>query len=610
MAAFYGFRAAPFVGWLNDDACYILHALGLAKGTYWNLSSPQPTIDQFWPGYPIFLTPLVALLKPHWELLRLSSLALLCCAGFFFSELTKNYFSFFARLLLLAVFVFHPLTIKTAGQVISEPLFTALVLAYFLLLDRELAFPDLKKKFALIFLLAWIVLTRPTGIPLFLSTLIIFLKSPRWKEALYITLGALPLCLAYPLWVAANTHQAVAYVSLWQDTAHIFLSHFFDHAQRIFYFFFCHTLLGVQWPHRGVYLLLSDMVILISVFFCGLGFLGARKRYPQKWRILCAMASFIVGYIAIHLFYLSIDERYFWPLLPFLAIFFLVGIKEGFSALRMPSTLYLPLGLLWCLVLFKPDALLLHAALLPSPPAVKVPEHTLSWIRNHIPAGTLCIGRQPLLYVLTGVRGEYTLDTYDREEFLFKTLDGKYAYVILFANSINMPLPTYPGQGGLNLLSQNAGYMTYWRERYIPIYQNTVERTQILKVAPDEAFQKAYRLYLDASSELSAGHGQEAKEALDQSLALYPKLAASWMAYGILNYVQADYKSAEVKLTRALAINPDNILANEYMARVLMLQRHNLEAKGCYKKAIALIEYSGSYSELLPMLRQELSKLD
>src|ERR1700690_3612021 len=56
-----------YVGKYNDDAGYILAAQGLLHGiyhTHWALT-PGP-IKRFWPGYPLFLSPFVGALAPHW----------------------------------------------------------------------------------------------------------------------------------------------------------------------------------------------------------------------------------------------------------------------------------------------------------------------------------------------------------------------------------------------------------------------------------------------------------------------------------------------------------------------------------------------------------------
>jgi predicted Zn-dependent protease len=81
------------------------------------------------------------------------------------------------------------------------------------------------------------------------------------------------------------------------------------------------------------------------------------------------------------------------------------------------------------------------------------------------------------------------------------------------------------------------------------------------------------------------GSSEEAEKYYKQGLALEPKDVDLLRDYAIFLYRRNQIKNAEAKLRIAWELNPDDPLANHYLGRVLMDQKHPKEAIKAFLKS-------------------------
>ena len=128
-----------YVGQVGDDAIYIAGAKSILHGSYSAFYSPgHPPLTIYPPGYSLILAPFVKMEDPHWELLKLVSIALTLLNGALFWLLLRTWGKSEFRLLALGLFLFNPVTVHCSIRVMSDPFFTTMVLVSFLLLEKVL----------------------------------------------------------------------------------------------------------------------------------------------------------------------------------------------------------------------------------------------------------------------------------------------------------------------------------------------------------------------------------------------------------------------------------------------------------------------------------------
>lgn len=602
-------RAAPYVGAYSDDAAYIANALALLHGHFSDPSALYAGIhNQYWPGYSLALAPWVALVKPHWSLLRIPSIGAMLLAGLLLTAIARRYVRGWPLIVICAAFFLHPLTLNLAPAVLSEPLFTACVLFFFIGLDRQLKAPTLVRLVGLAVLLGATVLVRPTGVALYGGVVAAYVALRRYREGLTLTAVSLAVWGFFPLCQTLVMHQPPVYVGLWRTSWTFFAGHVGHHLARIFVLLFGHAILGARLPHTPTATPWACLGAALAALICAWGIRDAWRRVPEQRGLTCAMAGFVLAYVLLHGLYLSIDTRYFLPVLPCTLFFFALGGIALSSHLTPLATRCA--GILWLVALFWPDGRLLAGAWHGERPLeARLPGQTLQWIRSHVPTDAAVLGRQPFLYLYTGLRGIDVIPASNSSDFTYALLQRHIAYAVFTPGGVNMPLRAYPRQSSAWALVMTRHYILERPRVFHQVYANPDEQTLVFKVQPDPSFMRAYANYLDGTDALRAGQWRDAKAKLEASLHDDPSLSDAWTAYGLWHYERGDYAAAAVDFQRALALDPEDILANLHAARVERLRHADRAAAASYQRAIDTIEASGDYADLLPQIHAEQNAL-
>ncbi len=143
------------------------------------------------PGFGFFLVPFVALLAPHWSLLHLVSMLVMACGAVSVAMLARHFTSDSLAVGLAAAFMFNPASFEWAPTVLSDVLYSVLVLA--VLWGASAAPRDRPRPWLLLgFACGYAVLVRSTGVALALALLIELASARAWR-AFVPTLVALAL---------------------------------------------------------------------------------------------------------------------------------------------------------------------------------------------------------------------------------------------------------------------------------------------------------------------------------------------------------------------------------------------------------------------------------
>ena len=100
----------------------------------------------------------------------------------------------------------------------------------------------------------------------------------------------------------------------------------------------------------------------------------------------------------------------------------------------------------------------------------------------------------------------------------------------------------------------------------------------------------------------------EAAIKLQTSLRLDGGLSSTWTALGLIDYVRKDYGAAEQKFKRALAVEPDNVLASLHLARIYRFKHRPALAQHYYAETQRNIDASGEYEEMRGVALQEAAR--
>ena len=174
------------------------------------------------------------------------------------------------------------------------------------------------------------------------------------------------------------------------------------------------------------------------MYLCYRGYQAALKRSAMEKPFITALGVFFLLYWGVHSLWLSIDSRYFFPILPFALFFLILGVQSTLGPLLKNQRIWVGLALIWA-GLFMGETALVGRILLDDL-GREMPRETFQWIHEHIPSNQMVLGIEPLLYLYTGRRGETGIMAVDSEDFRFQLLEKRISYVILLPFRANMPL--------------------------------------------------------------------------------------------------------------------------------------------------------------------------
>jgi hypothetical protein len=538
--ALYGVLLAQhYVGFLNDDVCYLLAARSLWQGRYVQSYLPEhPYLIHYLPGFPFFLAPFARLASPHWEWLKLLPWTLtLFCGALLWDCLGDSQPG--EKTWVLFLFLFNPTTVFSSGLLISEMWFLALVLWIAIRLDKVLARPESGwETWSLGVLSGWCVLTRPEGVALLLPFGLLAV-SPAHRPKLARIMGV--AALMWLGWAARN----IILTGRWSDHAEELPSSLtrpllLRQAWALTDTFLVQGAGGFVYGARGA-VGIALVGALVACAFAGL----LRLRSEGLRLHLKVLLGFGLGYLLIHAVWL-VDIRY---CLPFFPVIFLLVVKGALSPRWRGWGMSL-CGVLACSALWQ-DAAMVRGLFAHTLPAWSYrPQETLAWAASALPRSARTMSdKEATVYLYTGHYCHPLPIVESREELRYSLLSRGIGYVLVFPNPSNDRADLRWGQA--------AAWMSGWPQGFRLVYSNPREMTAVFQVMASGDFQRAFELYLSSHGDLLSGRWQQGFAKLDAALKLYPDLPGALNDYGAsLLDSGGDVRRARAMLLEALRLRP------------------------------------------------------
>jgi len=608
---------AYYVGYFIDDAAYINGARSLLHGRYVELATPDHgPIQYFLPGFPLFLTPFVALVAPHWALLKWVSIVLTLATGLLLMRLAEPWLNSAFLWALSATYLFNRTIAFASPWVMSDMFFTFLALAIFLVLRRldESSSPYFSECF-LGALLGWIVIVRPMGLILVLAVGISLIR--------FCQIGAALRILAFPsimsgavLLFKSHTGQfSSGYWPLWRQSFAFLADRpamFLDNFNRVTNLFFVMAAWGIRLPYSPLGLSVNLAIAMILGAIAWQGYNHLKNLSPKDHAVSTAIVLFLAGYYSVHVFWPAIAGRYALPVLPFFLTFIFAGVYRLSQQTPWRFVLRPGAALLVLLVVLSNIQNFRQIKDRSRLPSYLFPEVTLSWIRKNIPEkARLLSARISFLYLYTGRHGIALLQyepTKDRESFRYQVLRQGITHVL--SEPLEVLYRPRSAQQPLDQIRQYERWAASSPEAFPVVFRDTAEGETIFQVAPDPVFVKAYDHYLAARSDLDRSDLKSGLRELDAALALKPDFVKALNAYGAALLLGGHkLNTGEAKLKRALLHDPQCVPALLNLVRLYRTQNNRVQALGMLHRALGVIRETAEYQDLAPALIYESRQL-
>lgn len=331
-------RAMPYLGSLHDDSVYWVTAKSLAEGKgYRVLSFPgQPYQTKFPPVYPILLS-LAWRFWPNYPQNLVPALAINFLIFVVLVFALRSLYRLFGlsepqALLVCAIFALDPYVNVLATSLMSELLFLLLMVGSMLLAEAASRRPDSRLAFSSGILAGVACLTRIAGLPVLVSTPLVFALQRRYRHAVVFAAGLLPWILGWNIWTRMHKQHPADFVDLY----------YLDYLGEYRHFFSLRDLAAIAFTNstrlwNGFATLLG--VALAPWFSALIGLIaiaGTVLLIRSSGRLY--YAAFALGYVVEMLWwpYVGIEGRLAAPVFPLL----LVGLWKAFSvALQFALTM-------------------------------------------------------------------------------------------------------------------------------------------------------------------------------------------------------------------------------------------------------------------------------
>ena len=595
-----------YVGGYNDDATYIVTAQSLWHGSYHDPSYVAPRwFDRFWPGFPLFLMPFVKIVGERVNALVFVAVGVMLALVAALWRLGGIYFSPRARLFLAVLFALQALTLRFAGEVLSEPLYLLLALFCALLVHRQSKQFSSARMAFLGVLLGWIVLVRPVGAVFLPAIAAAMYVQRRWKEGLMAAAIATAVWIPFPLLMMHATGNPTDYVMLWRQQSMVFAARWLDHLLRLNYLLFGFNAAGISVPYSPWAAGASALLIAAGLALCAYGVRRLWDVFPEER----GMTTFIaVGFglqWLVHCVYLSLDMRYIFTLSIPVFIFWVAALDHGrwavLTNVRWAKTLIFAV---WLASIFRADVRQWKAA-----GAMwwqREPQATFDWMKSRLPAGAPTLGLQPLIYLYTRHPGAGFIKSDSLEQFAFLARQAGMQYATLLPFSINMPLMQEQDSPG-TVVSNNERWIRNLPRAFSLVYRNPAERTEVYRLAMSSAAAMSYRQCESGIHELERSRFDAARRLFKESLQLNPASACAWSGLGIDDYGRKNLARASTEFSKAAAYDSEDVLSWLYLARINAARQDAAGALRDYRRARNAILLTARYTELLPVLDAEMA---
>jgi len=394
-----------FVGFMEDDAQYVLGAKSLLTGQYAdiNLPHPPPTVSPM-PGFSLFLTPFVALVGKHFNILKILMAALILLCGYLLHNLLKPWGTPSFRIWVTAVFLFNPLSVLMSDLVLSETCSLAATLLLLWLIRRWGDSPPSPGE-ALICgsLMSWINIMRPEGTLLTVAVGIALIRRQRWRAVIPCVGIALTIYAAWLIRTKILTGSSSDYflaLGDYQGGALERLGTYLRQSAKFMQVVFGSGVTGIpmrvlmRWPALAA---LTTLAVLVC---CGRGIYSIWQQRKDRFRLEIILI-FGGSYVLLHSLAPYLDIRYALLLLPFLLMFVLAGINNFFE--MIPSARRFE-RLFWAgpvlIYLIANGSRLADSWLNRNPYFYKLPSETIQWVVNNTPESAMILTNKPSMFYL------------------------------------------------------------------------------------------------------------------------------------------------------------------------------------------------------------------
>jgi hypothetical protein len=449
---------AQYFGRQHDDALYVIASHAIASGSYRNLFSPgRPPLTMIMPGFPAFLLPVTWLLGESAAAYQfLCALLAAALPGALWWWLRKR-LPASSALLAVLIFATSPIFLGQAGTVMSESLYTLLVLGW--LVAAEQRRPGRAG--------AWLLClsqVRPAGFSLVPAALAEPLRRKDYRGACILILPTGLAALAWYLWCFHAAGEIGEFHELrfsyrgqgWSYPLTVALDNARFYAGELGACF-----LPGAWAAWGW---------IPGVALAGLALAGAKRAWSaQSARPAVLM---LAGAVVMHALWPWRYDRYLIPILPW--VLWLSTERLGRRAAWL-------LGGLLALQITFHSRLWISGRMELSRPEL---QETYLWLRAHSrPQDAIA---SPL-YARDGLlcgRPSFPLPDVKNPELFVATLRQRRARFVLWQRDLDIGV-SLPDQANLRRMLDSAQRQLEDRRTFRLIYSNEEEGTQIFEVRGD-----------------------------------------------------------------------------------------------------------------------------
>ncbi|HVO33185.1 MAG TPA: hypothetical protein VMU17_04660 [Elusimicrobiota bacterium] len=397
---------STWVGYINDDAHYILLGQALLHGHYVSLALPDhPPVTTYPPVFPMLLAPIVWLVRPHWAWLKLVPMTLTLASGALLWNVLGTWLRGGARCLGLSLFLLNPLVLHHSSLLLAEPLFTVLLLSALIQFRRLMEHNDARDAWILGLIAGALVLTRSAGaiaIPIFAAAL---LWLGRRRDAVRFAWPSLAMAAAFPIRNAWLAGEASGYAINWKislsGAAHV--APFLQHLNQLSNLLFVGGFLGIRLPYSTLGFVLNAALVAGVGVLLWMAFRSRPNRPSAGRATFGATIGLLAGWCALHALWATIEPHYAAPAMPLLAAGVAVGSGELWKiGPRARLACLLAGGLILGALTLRDIGVLRQDWAASRARTTCLPARTWRWINDNLP---------PNAFLLTAMDGQAALYT-------------------------------------------------------------------------------------------------------------------------------------------------------------------------------------------------------
>jgi hypothetical protein len=470
-------------GVYNDDGMYVLAAKSLAQGHYSQLNIPgHPPFTLYPPGFPLLLAPITMLVGSHLALLKAVPIALTLIYVTLLWVISRTSLSPHWRLLWLFICAFNPVVTMFSNLLMAEPLYLVILVAIFILLEREPEDPSGKAAWGIGVLMGWLSLTRIEGIVILPAVVLGLAYNRRWQSLRKSLLAAFLLGGLYAVrnaWISTSSSiYQRGWTLVWEEIQRhpmVLLQNITDGLS----IFVLQNTLSPWIPTHGLPLPVIAALGLGGTCAAMYGAWLLWKEQPGSRALVITLATYTLFFVGLHTFWLTTELRYGLSILPIV----LAGIFKAIETWvkKKPQQKAGMTGFISLLIIgyMAQNAYAVYLAW--TAPDQTHPGDTYQWIASRLPPRALLLSSGPAaLYLHTGRYATLEAAATNGEEFRFRLLTDGIDYVVLRPSDFGSP----------NLAGEDPNRFWALRRRWVIgqpnafrlVYENPREQRAIIKL--------------------------------------------------------------------------------------------------------------------------------